>query len=116
KILTIPIGIDGSLRGYQLLRIAKFMGWNGAEAKPILRGLAKAFIETDASLLEINPLVSTPEGKLVALDAKLSVDDNAMFRQKEINEFYDPTQEAPAEVDARKHDLAYIALDGNIGC
>jgi succinyl-CoA synthetase beta subunit len=119
KILTVPIGLDGRLRSYQLVRICKFMGWSGDQAKQarkILVGLAKAFIETDASLLEINPLVKTPDGDLVALDAKLSVDDNALYRQKEIAEFYDPTQVQAGEVQAHKHDLAYIALDGNIGC
>ncbi len=119
KILTLPIGLDGKLRPYHQLRLAKFMGWEGEMAKSgmkIAAALARAFIETDASLLEINPLVETPDGKIWALDAKLSVDDNALFRQPEIAAFYDPTQYTRSEVDAKEYDLAYIALEGNIGC
>jgi succinyl-CoA synthetase beta subunit len=73
-------------------------------------------VETDASLLEVNPLVLTKDGDLTALDAKLSVDENALFRQKELAAMYDPTQNPPNEVKAHQFDLAYIALDGNIGC
>lgn len=119
KILTVPIGLDGSLKSYHALRLTNFMGWKKEQAKlgkKIASGLAKAFIETDASLLEINPLVTTPSGEILALDAKLSVDDNALFRQREIAEMYDPTQSSPSEVAAKEFDLAYIALDGNIGC
>lgn len=119
KILTIPISNEGTLRHYQILRINKFMGWTGPladQGKHIIEGVAKAFIDTDASLLEINPLVETEEGQLVALDAKLSVDDNALFRQPEISSFYDSTQLTPNEAEAEEFDLAYVALDGEIGC
>lgn len=119
KILKLPIELDGSLRPFRKLRLCKFMGWNAEAAKSgaaLAAGIAKAFIETDASLLEINPLVEDEEGKLWALDAKLSIDDNALFRQSEIASFYDPTQGSLSEVEAKKYDLAYIALDGNIGC
>ncbi len=119
KILTLPIALDGKMHTYQLYRLANFMGWKGETAKigmKVAAGVAKAFIETDASLLEINPLIEDPEGKIWALDAKLSVDDNALFRQPEIAGFYDPTQQSPNEVAAKEYDLAYIALDGNIGC
>jgi succinyl-CoA synthetase beta subunit len=119
KILKMPFAFDGKLRAYQLVRLAKFMGWSGEQAKlgaRIAQALAKCFVETDASLLEINPLVQTPEGELLALDAKLSVDDNALFRQKEIASMYDPTQVSPQEAAAREADLAYIAMHGNIGC
>lgn len=119
KILTIPIGLDGSLKPYHVLRLTNFMGWKKDLAKQgakIAIGLAKAFIETDASLLEINPLVLTPNDEILALDAKLSIDDNALFRQPEIANFYDPSQYSPSEVAAKQFDLAYIALDGNIGC
>jgi succinyl-CoA synthetase beta subunit len=95
------------------------MGWSGEEAKrggQIAAGLAKCFIETDASLLEINPLVKTPQGEILALDAKLSIDDNALFRQSEILSFYDATQSSPQEAAAKQYDLAYIAMQGNIGC
>lgn len=95
------------------------MGWTGELAKQgaqIAEGLARAFTDTDASLLEINPLVEDDKGRLWALDAKLSIDDNALFRQPEISSFYDPSQQSKNEVNAKIHDLAYIALDGNIGC
>jgi len=119
KILTLPIGLDGKLKPFHALRLTNFMGWKedlGKLGRKIAQGLAKAFIETDASLLEINPLVLTPQKEIVALDAKLSVDDNALFRQSEIAAFYDPTQYSQSEVAAKQFDLAYIALDGNIGC
>jgi len=119
KILKLPIRLDGSLKSYQLLRLAHFMGWKGEAAKTgmhLARAVARAFIETDASLLEINPLVQTPDGSIFALDAKLSVDDNALFRQKEIAAFYDATQGSTSEAVAKEADLAYIALEGNIGC
>lgn len=119
KILTIPIQLDGTLKPFHVLRLLRFMGWEKETAKfgkKVAQGLAKAFIETDASLLEINPLVITPAGEIWALDAKLSVDDNALYRQQEIATFYDPTQQSPSEVAAKQFDLAYIALDGNIGC
>lgn len=119
KILTIPIQQDGSVRPYHLIRLVKFMGWEGELSKvgkKLAANIAKAFTQTDASLLEINPLVKTPQGDLIALDAKLSVDDSALFRQSEIEAMYDPSQESPSEVAAREFDLSYIALDGNIGC
>src|SRR5581483_4109636 len=119
KILKLPIELNGTVRGFHLVRLCNFMGWKGEAAKigtQIAKGVAKAFIDTDASLLEINPLVEATDGKLWALDAKLSVDDNALFRQKEIASFYDQTQQSENEVLAKEFDLAYIALDGNIGC
>lgn len=119
RILTVPIPAHAKFKGYQILKINKFMGWTGAlaiQGRKIIEGLAKAFIETDASLLEINPLVETKEGALIALDAKLSIDDNALYRQQEIATFYDPSQLSPYETKAREYDLAYVALEGNIGC
>lgn len=119
KIMTVPIRFDGHLRNYQKLAIAKFMGWAGDVARQgmdIVSAVAKAFIECDASLLEINPLVLTPNAQLVAVDAKLAIDENAAFRQKEIAQLFDDTQLPEAEVRAQKFDLAYVALDGNIGC
>jgi len=78
--------------------------------------LYKCFIESDASLIEVNPLVLTEEGKLVAIDAKMGFDDNALFRQKAILELQDIGEANPAEIEAKKYDLSYISLDGNIGC
>ena len=78
--------------------------------------LAAAFIDTDASLIEINPLAVVNDGELIALDAKMSFDDNALFRQKEFAEMRDPTEEDPRELEAKQHELSYVSLDGNIGC
>ncbi len=87
-----------------------------AQARSVLQGLYRAFWETDASLAEINPLILTGDGKVVALDAKLNFDANALFRHPEIVELRDLDEEDPAEIEASKFDLAYIQLDGNIGC
>lgn len=119
RILKMPFAFDGKLRPYQLLRLTKFMGWSGDLAKKgaqIAQGIAKCFIESDASMLEINPLVQTPQNEIVALDAKLSIDENALFRQPEILSFYDATQVSEQEAAAKEFDLAYIAMNGSIGC
>ena len=86
------------------------------QARAVLLGLYKAFFETDASLAEINPLILTGDGKVIALDAKMNFDANALFRHPEIVELRDLDEEDPAEIEASKFDLAYIQLDGNIGC
>ena len=85
-------------------------------ARTLLQGLYKAYWETDSSLAEINPLIITGDGKVIALDAKFNFDANALYRQPEIMAYRDVDQEDPAEVEASKFDLAYISLDGNIGC
>ena len=87
-----------------------------ADARVQLKGLYKAFWDTDASLAEINPLILTGSGKVIALDAKFNFDANALFRHPEIAAYRDLDEEDPAEVEASKFDLAYISLDGNIGC
>ena len=117
KILKIPFG--GKLRLYQLLKLARFMGWEKEVAKQgmkMAQAICTAFFRYDCSLLEINPLALTPEGKLVAVDAKCSIDDNALFRHPDLAAMYDPSQSPATEAEAKKHDLSYIALDGNIGC
>ena len=86
------------------------------QGRQLLRRLYRAFVETDASLAEINPLIVTGDGKVIALDAKLNFDDNALFRHPESVEMRDLDEEDPAEVEASKYDLSYISLDGNIGC
>jgi succinyl-CoA synthetase beta subunit len=119
KILKWPLRLNGKFRSYELIKIAKFMGWTGSaleQGKKIIAALGIAFVETDASLLEINPLVLTEDGDLNALDAKLSIDDNALYRQKEIEQFYDETQSSKNDALAKKFDLAYIGLKGEIGC
>jgi len=85
-------------------------------ATPFLQALYRAFIDTDASLLEINPCVLTGEGKLVALDAKMTLDDNGLFRHKDLRELRDLDEEDSLEVEASKHGLNYIKLDGNVAC
>jgi succinyl-CoA synthetase beta subunit len=87
-----------------------------ADARAQLKGLYKAYWETDASLAEINPLILTGSGKVIALDAKFNFDSNALYRHPEIVAYRDLDEEDPAEVEASKFDLAYISLDGNIGC
>ena len=86
------------------------------EASELLQRLYQAYDATDASLVEINPLVITAESRILALDAKLSFDDNALFRHPEIIALRDLDEEDPAEIEASKHDLSYVSLDGNIGC
>lgn len=119
KILKLPLRLNSPLRQYELVKIAKFMGWKGkteADGKKILQAIVKAFYDCDTTLLEINPLVETEDESLIALDAKISVDDNALYRQKEIAAFYDKTQISPNDALAKEHDLAYVGLEGQIGC
>lgn len=86
------------------------------KAAKLLLGLYDVFVEKDASIVEINPLVTTDDGQVMALDAKINFDDNALFRQKDVMEMRDFDEEDPKEIEASKYDLSYIALDGNIGC
>jgi succinyl-CoA synthetase beta subunit len=87
-----------------------------AQTRSFMQALYRAFVECDASLAEINPLILTGDGKVLALDAKLNFDDNALFRHPDIVAMRDLDEEDPAEVEASKHDLSYISLSGNIGC
>ncbi|MGM0439536.1 MAG: ADP-forming succinate--CoA ligase subunit beta [Chlamydiota bacterium] len=119
RIMKVPFADDGQLKGYQLLNIANFMGWKdniAQQGKEIIQALARAFVENDALMVEINPLIRTPEGTLCALDAKLEVDDNALYRQKMLASCYDPHQQHPLEARAHQQGLSYVALEGNIGC
>ena len=119
KIITTPISPATGMKPHHVRRIAKSLGLAGATAKqagPFLMALYKAFTELDASLLEINPLVVTGAGDLIALDAKMGFDSNALYRQKEVLGLRDLSEEDPAEVKASEFDLNYIKLDGNIGC
>src|SRR6202008_4309377 len=86
------------------------------QAVALISGLYKAFTEKDMSLLEINPLILTKDGKLVCLDAKVGFDDNAIFRHPDVAALRDISEEDPKEVEASKYDLNYISLDGTIGC
>ena len=107
------------LMGFQGRAIAKHLGLSGAQAKAgakLVASLVKAFMATDCSLAEINPMIVTTDGEVKALDAKMGFDSNALFRHPEVMEYRDLNEEDPKEVEAKKHDLSYIALDGSIGC
>jgi len=119
KILMVDIDPAIGMQAYHARRIAFGLGLEGGQvrsATDFLLGMYRTFTELDASIVEINPLVVTGAGEVVALDAKLSFDDNALYRHKEILDLRDESEEDPAEVEAAKHDLNYIKLDGNIGC
>jgi succinyl-CoA synthetase beta subunit len=119
KILRETIDPAIGLAGYQARRIAFGLGLareQVGKAVAFLAGLARGFLESDCALAEINPLVVTADGDLLALDAKIGFDDNALFRHPELRALRDPSEEDPRETEAAAHDLSYIALDGNIGC
>ena len=119
KIITEPIDPLIGPAGFQARKIAFALGLRDklpASSPRTLAALYRAFIETDASLIEINPLVVTADGKVICLDAKMSFDDNGLFRHPEIRELRDPNEEDPDETEAAKFDLSYVHLDGNIGC
>lgn len=119
KILSEPFSIHTGLLGFQARKLAFKLGMEGKtvrSAEKFLCQMSRFFIDNDCSMTEINPLVITGEGELVALDAKVSFDENAMFRHKPLEELRDLTEEEPAEVDAGNAGLSYVKLDGNIGC
>lgn len=118
-ILREPIHPAVGLQPYQARKIAFGLGLPGevaTHATPFFQALYRAFVDTDASLLEINPCVLTGDGKLVALDAKMTFDDNALFRHLNIRELRDLDEEDPLEVEASKYGLNYIKLDGSVAC
>ena len=100
----------------KIINIFKFNGDQKEIAKKLIKSLYRIITEKDASLIEINPLIITKENKIVCLDAKMSFDDNAIFRRPEISKLRDLNEEDPTETEASKHDLAYIKLNGSIGC
>jgi succinyl-CoA synthetase beta subunit len=119
KVLKVPLHPLLGLQGYQARETAYKLGFKdkmATQAANIMMSLSKVFQQNDASLAEINPLVVTKEGKLMAIDAKITFDDNAMFRHKDIEVLADESQERPLDVRAKKANLNYINLDGNIGC
>jgi succinyl-CoA synthetase beta subunit len=119
KILKAPFSPAAGLAMADAVRLAEGIGLNGdlvAKAAELMIKLSKAFTELDCSIAEINPLVTTKGGDVLALDAKIGFDDNALFRHKEILALRDLDEEDPKEIEAAKFDLSYIALDGNIGC
>ena len=119
KIIYEAIDPLCGAQGFQARKIAKVLKLNNQQTKqftPMFKNLMKLFIEKDLSLLEINPLVITSGGLLHCLDAKINIDSNAIYRQPEIADMHDPSQEDPRESEAAKNDLSYVSLDGNIGC
>jgi succinyl-CoA synthetase beta subunit len=119
KIETLTIDPVAGLTDADAKRASDALHLTGdlaAQAQDTVKKLYAAFIATDMAMLEINPLVQTKDGKIVVLDAKVSFDSNALFRHKDIAALRDETEEDPAEVEASEYDLAYIKLDGNIGC
>ncbi|MFQ5569232.1 MAG: ADP-forming succinate--CoA ligase subunit beta [Rhodothermales bacterium] len=119
KIRKVWIDPATGLKPYQARQIAFGLGFEGATLKQAVRfisALYKAYAESDASLAEINPLVLTDQGDVVAVDAKINLDDNALYRHKDLAELRDLHEEDPLEVEASEHHLNYIKLDGNVGC
>jgi succinyl-CoA synthetase beta subunit len=119
KIVKIAIDPVTGLQGHHARRVAFGLGLAGKQvgtAVKFLDAMYKAFIDLDASVVEINPLVVTGAGDVLALDAKMNFDDNALFRHKEVAELRDTDEEDPMELEAGKHELNYVKLDGNIGC
>ena len=119
KIIYESIDPLTGAQPFQARKIAKVLGLDSQQTKqftPMLLNLMKLFVEKDLALLEINPLVITSGGKLHCLDAKINIDSNAIYRQPEIEEMHDSSQEDPRESEAAKNDLSYVSRDGNIGC
>ena len=119
KIQTLVIDPITGLQGHHARRLAFGLGLEGKQvgsAVKLITALYKAFVDTDASLVEINPMVVTGAGEVIALDAKMNFDDNALYRHPDIEAMRDPDEEDPAELEAAKAELNYIKLDGTIGC
>ncbi len=119
KILKEVVDPVVGLASFQARNLAYGLGLHGAAAKnaaELFLLVYKAFVATDASLLEINPLVVLTDGRVLALDAKMTFDDNALYRQKELEALRDLDEEDPAETEAKRYDLSFIKLDGSIGC
>ena len=119
RIITVAIHPAAGLQPYQSRKLGFALGLGAAQIKQFIdltMNLYRLFDESDASLLEINPLIVNRAGDLVALDAKITIEDNALFRQPDLRAQRDPTQEDPMERRAAEHDLNYVSLDGNIAC
>ena len=119
KIIREPIDPLAGLQSFQTRKLARQLGFKSDQIKPaakLFSALYRTFIESDCSMVEVNPLVVTKKGEVFALDAKFNFDDNALYRHPEIAALRDTTEEDPREVEASKHELNYIGLDGNIAC
>jgi len=119
KIMREPVDPLAGLQSFQTRKLAKQLGFKSDQIKPaakLFSALYRTFIESDCSMVEVNPLVVTTKGEVLALDAKFNFDDNALYRHPEIAAMRDTAEEDPREVEASKHGLNYIGLDGNIAC
>jgi succinyl-CoA synthetase beta subunit len=119
KIFTVAVSPAAGLQDFQARQLAYGLGLDKAQSKQfadIIRKLYRLFLECDASLVEVNPLIVTKSGDVMALDAKINIEDNALFRQERLTWLRDPTQEDATERDAAAHDLNYVSLDGDIAC
>ena len=119
KILSVSVDPTQGLMPYQVRRIGFGLGLSlplQEKLQEFLGGLFRLFVEKDCSQVEINPLVITQDDRLIALDAKLNFDDNALYRHADVAALHDPDEEDPRELEAKKIDLAYVGLDGDIGC
>ncbi|MEM6338555.1 MAG: ADP-forming succinate--CoA ligase subunit beta [Pseudomonadota bacterium] len=119
KIIKVSVDPATGLQPFHCRSLAFGLGFSGDQAKQMMKMAScvyDAFVSTDASQVEINPLVVTTEGNLLALDAKMNFDENGLFRHPEIEDLRDEDEEDPLEVRASKHDLSYVRMDGNIGC
>mgnify|MGYP001819618804 CR=1 FL=1 len=119
KILTTRVNPSAGLQPYQCRKLAFGLGLEGGQIKQfsrIMMGLHALYMDKDVSLIEINPLIVTDSGDLVALDAKINIDSNALYRHQDLLAMRDPSQEDEKEAEAAQHDLNYITLDGDIGC
>ena len=119
KIITTKVDFENEISDANCEKIIKIFNLNNKnknDAIKLIKSIYKMFISTDASMVEINPLILTKENRIVCLDAKINFDDNALFKHKEISDLRDLNEEDSTEIEASKHDLAYIKLDGSIGC
>jgi len=119
RIITVAVHPAAGLQPYQSRKLGFALGLDDGQIKQFIEltmNLYRLFVESDTSLIEINPLIVNSAGKLVALDAKINIDENALFRQRELQTQRDPTQENPMERRAAEHDLNYVSLDGDIAC
>jgi succinyl-CoA synthetase beta subunit len=119
KIFTVAVAPDAGLLDFQARRLGFGLGLDKGQMRQfadLVRRMYRLFVECDASLVEVNPLIVTGAGDIVALDAKINIDGSALFRHPDLAELRDPTQEDPMEREAAKHDLNYVSLDGNIAC
>jgi succinyl-CoA synthetase beta subunit len=119
RILKIELHPAVGLSGYQCRQLAFGLGLEGGQVaafEKAMRGILALYLAHDASLVEVNPLIVTGSGDIMALDAKINIDPNAMYRQGDVAKYRDTTQEDAREVEASKHDLNYVSLDGDIAC